>query len=134
MLQVGANGSRFCTKVPSSCKCKTHTEKKAKVKPGHVHVSSGKTESAWISWSKPAEIFGGKTDQLNALSLTGSQFCRFGETSHGIHVGGKVNMSTVSWKPVLNEVSQPLNFGGMPRKVQFIEQSEGAFEATGLSN
>jgi hypothetical protein len=132
--QVGANGSRFCTKVPSSCKYKNHKEKKAKVKPGHVYVGSGKTESAWISWSKPVEIFGGKTDQLNALSLTGSQFCRFGETLHGIHVGGKVDMSTVSWEPILNEVSQPLNFGGTPRKVQFIKQSEGAFEATGLSN
>ena len=131
--QVGANGSRFCTKNPSDCGYKTHRDKKAKVKPGYVYVGSGKNETAWLSWCTPVEVFGGKASQLNALNLTGSQFCRFGETLHGLYVGGKVDMASVEWDAVLKEVTLPLDFGGTPRKVQF-SKTTGAFESTGLSN
>jgi hypothetical protein len=35
--QVGANGSRFCAKVPSSCKWKNHKEKKDECSPRGEH-------------------------------------------------------------------------------------------------
>jgi hypothetical protein len=43
-------------------------------------------------------------------------------------------MSSVNWDPIVEEISQPLDYGRTPRKVHFSTCEEGAIEATGLSN
>ena len=128
-------GSRFCTTFPSECKFKNH-DKKANVKPNHVYLGSdsGKKSSGWLGWCMPVDVFGGRETQLAGLGLDGSQFRRFAETLHGLHVGGKVDMASVSWDPILDEINKPLEYGATPLKVQFSMGAGGALESTGLSN
>jgi hypothetical protein len=83
----------------------------------------------------PVKVFGGHDEaQLSALNLNGHQFRRFGETLLGIQAAGKVNMSSVLWDPIIKEITQPLDYGGTPRKVQFRQHKESTLESTGLSN
>jgi hypothetical protein len=133
---VGGNGARFCTSHPVECGYKSHVDKKADIKPGHVYLGSdsGKKSAGWTSWCMPVSVFGGRESQLSALNLNGPQFRRFGETLQGIFSGGKVNMSSVSWDPILEEINRPLDYGGTPRKVQFRKHEGGPLESTGLSN
>lgn len=134
--QVGAKGgARFCTSSPSDCKFKNH-EKKANVKPHHVYLGSdsGRKSTGWMGWCMPVEVFGGRDGQLSGLGLDGAQFRRFGETLQGLYVGGKEDMTTISWDPILAEISRPLDYGATPRKVQFSMRTGGAIESTGLSN
>jgi cell division protein FtsB len=136
--QVGPKGPRFCTSAPSDCKFKTHVDKKAKVKPFHVYLGSdgGKRSSGWLGWCMPVEVFGGsgRAAQLAALGLDGQQFRRFGETLSGLHAGGKVEMASVPWDPILEEIKRPLDYGATPRKVRFHMNDQGVIESTGLSN
>ena len=48
-----------------------------------------------------------------------------------LHSSGKIDMSSVDWDPIFEDISLPLDYGGTPRKVQFSARKEGAIEATG---
>jgi hypothetical protein len=135
---IGTNSARFCTSHPLECTYKSHLDKKADVKPGHVYLGSeaGNKSAGWVSWSVHINTFGGRHDQLPALGITGSQFRRFGETLLGIQMsGGHVNMASYSWDSILKEIIQPLDYAATPHKVQFKRTlEEGAIQSTGLSN
>jgi hypothetical protein len=133
---VGSNISRFCMSVPNECTFKSHIKKNTSVKARHVYLGtySGKKSAGWTSWCMPVEVFGGREAQLSALGLDGPQIRHFGEMLEGLYAGKKIEMRSVLWDTILNEITQPLDYAGTPRKVQFRTQHEAANISTGLRN